>query len=220
LTNQSINRRFNQSSDEWINQSINRRFHQAIDEWINQSINRQFHQSIDEFQRKIEFSSFFFSSSIKFWDLRKLTASKPEAVHTLQLDGPTEFGPAFTSLCLDGSKTQLFASCMDKTIYKFDAGPKKGAEPVAKYMGADICSFYIKCSLSPDEELLGCGSSEKNAFLFKVIFPEISCFLSTEFVLERLDSSVSLVGWRAGSSSCLAIRTHIRRGHVSCILPP
>ncbi|OQV15628.1 putative Denticleless protein-like protein [Hypsibius exemplaris] len=110
------------------------------------------------------------NASVKFWDIRKLSPNKPEAVHTIQLaqDRPVPF----TSLCLDSTKTQLFASCMDKTIYRFDVGPWKTPEPSAKYVGADIASFFVKCSLSPNDELLGCGSSDYHAYLFKVADPD------------------------------------------------
>ena len=63
---------------------------------------------------------------------------------------------------------------MNNVVYRFDVGPKKPPKPTAEYVGAGISSFYVKCSLSPDEELLGCGSSGNscpagaNGYLFKV----------------------------------------------------
>ena len=101
------------------------------------------------------------------WDLRKLT-EKAEALHTISLAKTRTKAQAFSSFCLDRTKTQLFASNFDNTIYRFDVGPRVSSKPTAQYFGASISSFYIKCSLSPDGETLACGSDDDTAYLFSV----------------------------------------------------
>ncbi|GAV05923.1 hypothetical protein RvY_15979 [Ramazzottius varieornatus] len=113
--------------------------------------------------------------TIKMWDLRKIT-EKADALHTISLakshaKQPGETLQPFTSLCLDVTKTHLFASNFDKTIYRFDVGPRVSSKPTAQYHGANVSSFYVKCSLSPDGETLACGSNDDTAYLFSVRKP-------------------------------------------------
>lgn len=57
---------------------------------------------------------------------------------------------------------------MDRIVYEFDIGPNITQTPVAQYVGALLNSFYVKCSLSCNDEILSCGSTDGNAYLFKV----------------------------------------------------
>ncbi|XP_055349443.1 denticleless protein homolog A-like [Paramacrobiotus metropolitanus] len=109
-------------------------------------------------------------SSIRLWDLRKLKPSseKPQSVLTLKSDS----GLPFTSLALDASRTNLYAACRDGIVYRFDVGPRMHEQPTAQYAGAVISSFYTKCTLSQDGELLGCGSAGGKGYVFRTRQPE------------------------------------------------
>ncbi|XP_055328251.1 denticleless protein homolog A-like [Paramacrobiotus metropolitanus] len=106
-------------------------------------------------------------SSIRLWDLRRLNSGKTDSVMSIHMDS----GLPFTSLCMDSTRTSLFASSRDNVIYQFNIGPSMDPKPVAQYFGASVSSFYVKCSLSADDEFLGCGSLDGKGYIFKVKQP-------------------------------------------------
>lgn len=85
---------------------------------------------------------------IKVWDLRKSYDrynSQPMAKYQFNYPGKSAL-KGYTSLAINSSKTQLFASCKDHTIYKFDiAGYRE--KPTASYTGFENNSKYF-CRIS------------------------------------------------------------------------
>lgn len=114
--------------------------------------------------------------AIKVWDIRKTySVMKSDAMpkHTFQYSGSSMRMHGFSSLLLDTSRTRLFASCIDNTIYQYDAAALS-KDPVACFRGHKNSTFFIKTCLSPDEEYLLSGSSDNNAYIWRVSRPQSS----------------------------------------------
>jgi denticleless len=88
---------------------------------------------------------------IKVWDMRKSYdrySRQPQPKYQFAYPGKSAL-KGYSALVLNSTKTQLFASCKDHTIYKFDvAGYSE--KPVAMYTGFENNSKYFsRLSLSP-----------------------------------------------------------------------
>ena len=88
---------------------------------------------------------------IKVWDLRKSYdrySRHPQPKHQFLYPGKSAL-KGYSALVLNHSKTQLFASCKDHTIYKFDVAAN-GDKPIAAYTGFENNSKYFsRLSISP-----------------------------------------------------------------------
>lgn len=110
---------------------------------------------------------------IKIWDLRKnYTAyrQEPIAAKTFPYPGSSTRKLGYSSLVLDSTGSTLFANCTDDNIYVFNMTGLKFS-PVATYSGHQNSTFYIKSSLSPDDQFLISGSSDESAYIWKVSAP-------------------------------------------------
>ncbi|XP_054418791.1 denticleless protein homolog isoform X2 [Pteronotus mesoamericanus] len=110
---------------------------------------------------------------IKVWDLRKnYTAyrQEPIASKSFLYPGSSTRKLGYSSLILDSTGSTLFANCTDDNIYMFNMTGLK-TSPVATFNGHQNSTFYIKSSLSPDDQFLVSGSSDEAAYIWKVSTP-------------------------------------------------
>ncbi|XP_064622324.1 denticleless protein homolog A-like [Lineus longissimus] len=129
---------------------------------------------------------------IKVWDIRKLAGNSktdpmpkfsfPYAGNSIRMHG-------FSSLVLDESKSRLFASCTDDTIYQFNTA-NYSPKPEACYKGHQNSTFYVKAALSPEDKFLISGSSDYHAYIWDVNEPQASPVLLKGHVGE-----VTSVAW-------------------------
>ncbi|XP_021363808.1 denticleless protein homolog [Mizuhopecten yessoensis] len=129
---------------------------------------------------------------VKFWDLRKtysLMTSTPESRHTIPYSGTSQRKHGFTSLTMDTYKSNLFASCTDDIVYQYDITTMM-PRLVHQYKGHRNNSFYVKTSISPDNQFLLSGSSDEVAHIWQVGKPNQS-----PIVLKGHKAEVSDVAW-------------------------
>ena len=88
---------------------------------------------------------------LKVWDLRKSYdrySRHPQPKHQFLYPGKSAL-KGYSALILNHSKTQLYASCKDHTIYKFDVAAYC-EKPIAAYTGFENNSKYFsRLSISP-----------------------------------------------------------------------
>ncbi|KFP21977.1 Denticleless protein, partial [Egretta garzetta] len=112
---------------------------------------------------------------IKVWDLRKNYAAyrqDPVPFKTFCYPGTSTRKLGYSSLVLDSTGTNLFANCTDDSIYMFNMTSLRTV-PVAVFSGHQNSTFYIKSSTSPDDQFLVSGSSDCNAYIWKVSDPSL-----------------------------------------------
>ncbi|NXG14204.1 DTL protein, partial [Grallaria varia] len=112
---------------------------------------------------------------IKVWDLRKNYAAyrqDPVPFKALCYPGTSTRKLGYSSLVLDSTGANLFANCTDDNIYMFNMTSLRTA-PVAVFSGHQNSTFYIKSSTSPDDQFLVSGSSDSNAYIWKVSEPSL-----------------------------------------------
>ncbi|XP_069116303.1 denticleless protein homolog [Argopecten irradians] len=129
---------------------------------------------------------------VKFWDLRKTysqMSSTPESRHTIPYSGTSQRKHGFTSLTLDTYRSSLFASCTDDIVYQYDITTMQPTL-VNQYRGHRNNSFYVKTSISPDDQFLLSGSSDEVAYIWQVGKPNQS-----PIVLKGHKAEVSDVAW-------------------------
>ncbi|VDI80479.1 denticleless [Mytilus galloprovincialis] len=138
---------------------------------------------------------------VKMWDLRKNYSSSipdPMAKHTFNYSGVNKRSHGYSSLVLDSSCTQLFASCTDDIVYQYNLlslDPK----PVAHFKGHQNKSFYVKAAISPDDQFLLSGSSNEMAYIWKIDKPNES-----PVVLKGHNAEVTDVSWNCNDFTKLA----------------
>ncbi|GMI67083.1 hypothetical protein like AT3G27640 [Hibiscus trionum] len=102
-------------------------------------------------------------SVVKFWDSRNLKSNVTQACP--QPESSTQKG--ISSLSQDLKGVFLTASCMDNRIYLYNVLQlDKG--PIQTFSGCRIESFYVKAAISPDGDQILSGSSDGNAYTWKV----------------------------------------------------
>ncbi|KAM4771451.1 denticleless protein homolog [Rhinophrynus dorsalis] len=112
---------------------------------------------------------------VKMWDLRKnYTAYRQDPVpcKLFPYPGNSTRKLGYSSLALDSTGTNLFASCTDDEIYMFNTTGLK-TDPVSIFSGHQNSTFYIKSSLSPDGQFLLSGSSDHSAYIWQVSNPHV-----------------------------------------------
>ncbi|NXX20857.1 DTL protein, partial [Podargus strigoides] len=112
---------------------------------------------------------------IKVWDLRKNYAAyrqEPVPFKSFCYPGTSTRKLGYSSLILDSSGANLFANCTDDSIYMFNMTSLR-TTPVAVFSGHHNSTFYIKSSISPDNQFLVSGSSDCNAYIWKVSEPSL-----------------------------------------------
>ncbi|XP_010132108.1 PREDICTED: denticleless protein homolog [Buceros rhinoceros silvestris] len=112
---------------------------------------------------------------IKVWDLRKNYAAyrqDPVPSRSFCYPGTSTRKLGYSSLVLDSTGANLFANCTDDSIYMFHMASLK-TTPVAVFSGHQNSTFYVKSSTSPDDQFLVSGSSDCNAYIWKVSEPSL-----------------------------------------------
>ncbi|XP_044304031.1 denticleless protein homolog [Varanus komodoensis] len=112
---------------------------------------------------------------IKVWDLRKNYATyrqDPVPSRSFSYPGNSTRKLGYSSLILDSTGTSLFANCTDDNIYMFSMPSLKNT-PVSSFSGHQNSSFYVKSSISPDDQFLISGSSDQTACIWKVSEPQL-----------------------------------------------
>ncbi|NWV50061.1 DTL protein, partial [Daphoenositta chrysoptera] len=112
---------------------------------------------------------------IKVWDLRRNYAAfrqDPLPLRAFCYPGTSTRKLGYSSLVLDSTGANLFANCTDDSIYMFNMTSLRTA-PVAVFSGHQNSTFYIKSSTSPDDQFLVSGSSDCNAYIWKVSEPSL-----------------------------------------------
>ncbi|KAJ0971544.1 hypothetical protein J5N97_019503 [Dioscorea zingiberensis] len=136
---------------------------------------------------------------VKFWDTRNLNSAVTQACpknEPLAEKETTSHG--ISSLSQDSHGTFIAASCMDHRIYLYEVlHPYKGATKV--FSGSKIDTFYVKSALSPDGAHLLSGSSDGNAYIWRVNKPE-----ATPVKLEGHEGEVTAVDWCSSEIGKLA----------------
>ncbi|MBN3319464.1 DTL protein, partial [Atractosteus spatula] len=129
---------------------------------------------------------------IKMWDLRKnYTAhlQDPVPLQVYPYPGTSTRKLGYSGLTLDSTGLSLFANCTDENIYMFNMMGSKVA-PVAVFNGHLNASFYIKSSVSPDDQFLASGSSDHNAYIWKISDPTFP-----PVMLQGHSQEVTSVAW-------------------------
>ncbi|NXT50825.1 DTL protein, partial [Pluvianellus socialis] len=112
---------------------------------------------------------------IKVWDLRKNYAAyrqDPVPFKSFCYPGTSTRKLGYSSLVLDSTGANLFANCTDDSIYMFNMTSSR-TTPVAVFSGHQNSTFYVKSSTSPDNQFLVSGSSDCNAYIWKVSEPSL-----------------------------------------------
>ncbi|NXD28296.1 DTL protein, partial [Spelaeornis formosus] len=112
---------------------------------------------------------------IKVWDMRRnYTAFRqdPLPARSFCYPGTSTRRLGYSSLVLDSTGANLFANCTDDCIYMFNMTGLRTA-PVAVFSGHQNSTFYIKSNTSPDDQFLVSGSSDCNAYIWKVSEPSL-----------------------------------------------
>ncbi|XP_055312399.1 protein lethal(2)denticleless [Sitodiplosis mosellana] len=106
---------------------------------------------------------------IKVWDLRRnYSCYKKEPVpkHSIPYPGTSTY-QGYSNLLIDSTGQKLYVNCMDHNIYCFNLGVY-ATHPVISYTGLTNSTFYIKSSLSPDDQYLISGSKDEKAYIWNV----------------------------------------------------
>uniref|UniRef100_A0A3Q2Q3D7 Denticleless E3 ubiquitin protein ligase homolog (Drosophila) n=1 Tax=Fundulus heteroclitus TaxID=8078 RepID=A0A3Q2Q3D7_FUNHE len=107
---------------------------------------------------------------VKMWDLRKnYTAYRhdPVPMQTYPYAGSsTRMRLGYSGLVLDSSRANIMCNCTDDSIYMFNVCGIK-TSPVAVFSGHQNSSFYVKSSISPDDQFLASGSSDHHTYIWK-----------------------------------------------------
>uniref|UniRef100_A0AAX7VFH7 Denticleless E3 ubiquitin protein ligase homolog n=1 Tax=Astatotilapia calliptera TaxID=8154 RepID=A0AAX7VFH7_ASTCA len=130
---------------------------------------------------------------IKMWDLRKnYTAHRhdPVPLQTFPYPGScTRTRLGYSGLALDSARANVMCNCTDDSIYMFSVCGIK-TTPVAVFSGHQNSSFYVKSSVSPDDQFLASGSSDNHTYIWKISNPELP-----PMTLQGHSEEVTSVAW-------------------------
>ncbi|XP_016116715.1 denticleless protein homolog [Sinocyclocheilus grahami] len=129
---------------------------------------------------------------IKMWDLRKnYTAYHPNPLplQVYPYPGSCTRKLGYSGLSLDSTGSRLFSNCTDDNIYMFNISGLK-TTPVAVFSGHSNSSFYVKSSVSPDDQFLASGSSDHHAYIWKISDPK-----RAPMMLQGHSQEVTSVAW-------------------------
>ncbi|XP_067901929.1 denticleless protein homolog [Heterodontus francisci] len=138
---------------------------------------------------------------IKVWDLRKnytIHHQDPVPVQSFPYPGTSARKRGYSNLVLDSKGSNIFANCTDDNIYMFNMTGLKTV-PVATFSGHQNSTFYIKANLSLDDQFLLSGSTDHNAYIWKVSDP-----LHPPTVLQGHSQEVTCVTWCPSDFSKIA----------------
>lgn len=130
---------------------------------------------------------------VKMWDLRKNYSAhrqEPIPLQTFPYPGSSlRMRLGYSGLVLDSTRSNVLCNCTDDNIYMFNVSGVK-TSPVAVFSGHQNSSFYIRSSLSPDDQFLASGSSDSHAYIWK-----ISCPSDPPMMLQGHSEEVTSVSW-------------------------
>ncbi|XP_789660.4 denticleless protein homolog [Strongylocentrotus purpuratus] len=158
------------------------------------TINSSYSVSVVLFQKEdVLLSAGSADGIVKVWDIRKLKSSgssSPTPSHQFPYSGTSNRKRGFSSLALTSTRTRLFASRTDSVVNEYDLSGVLGSQPVARYRGHMNSTFFVKAAISPDDLYLLSGSSDNNAYIWKIGEPE-----SPSVTLEGHGAEVTSVTW-------------------------
>ncbi|XP_029281209.1 denticleless protein homolog [Cottoperca gobio] len=130
---------------------------------------------------------------IKMWDLRKnYTANRHEPVPLQTYPYPgscMRMRLGYSGLVLDSTRSKIICNCTDDNIYMFNVSGVK-TTPVGAFSGHQNSSFYVKSTISPDDQFLASGSSDNNAYIWKISDPKLP-----PMTLQGHSEEVTSVAW-------------------------
>ncbi|KAM4601300.1 denticleless protein homolog [Polymixia lowei] len=129
---------------------------------------------------------------IKVWDLRKnYTAHHhdPVPLQTYPYPGSSTRKLGYSGLILDSTGSNLISNCTDDNIYMFNISGLK-TSPVAVFSGHLNSSFYVKSTISPDDQFLASGSSDHHAYIWKLSEPK-----RPPMMLQGHSQEVTSIAW-------------------------
>ncbi|XP_041661571.1 denticleless protein homolog [Cheilinus undulatus] len=130
---------------------------------------------------------------IKMWDLRKnYTAHRQDPVPLQMYPYPgscMRMRLGYSGLVLDSTRSNVMCNCTDDSIYMFNVSGIK-TTPVAVFSGHQNSSFYIKSSISPDDQFLASGSSDNHMYIWKISDPS-----HPPMTLQGHSEEVTSVAW-------------------------
>nr|XP_020484156.1 denticleless protein homolog [Labrus bergylta] len=130
---------------------------------------------------------------VKMWDLRKnYTAHRQDPVPLQLYSYPgscMRMRLGYSGLVLDATRSNVMCNCTDDNIYMFNVSGTK-TTPVAVFSGHQNSSFYIKSTISPDNQFLASGSSDNHTYIWKISDPTQS-----PMTLQGHSEEVTSVAW-------------------------
>ncbi|KAK2856103.1 hypothetical protein Q5P01_004838 [Channa striata] len=130
---------------------------------------------------------------IKMWDLRKsYTAHHQDPVPMQMYAYPgscMRMRLGYSGLVLDSTRSNVMCNCTDDNIYMFNVSGIK-TTPVAVFSGHQNSSFYIKSTISPDDQFLASGSSDNHTYIWKISDPQ-----HPPVMLQGHSEEVTSVSW-------------------------
>uniref|UniRef100_A0A8C4EU43 Denticleless E3 ubiquitin n=1 Tax=Dicentrarchus labrax TaxID=13489 RepID=A0A8C4EU43_DICLA len=130
---------------------------------------------------------------VKMWDLRKnYTAHRndPVPLQTYPYPGSCmRMRLGYSGLVLDSTRSNVICNCTDDNIYMFNVSGIK-TNPVAVFSGHQNSSFYIKSTISPDDQFLASGSSDHHTYIWKISDPKHPAMM-----LQGHSEEVTSVAW-------------------------
>ncbi|XP_065124939.1 denticleless protein homolog [Paramisgurnus dabryanus] len=130
--------------------------------------------------------------TIKMWDLRKNYTAyhhNPLPLQAYPYPGSCTRKLGYSGLSLDSTGSRLFSNCTDDNIYMFNISGLK-TTPVEVFKGHCNSSFYVKSSVSPDDQFLASGSSDHHAYIWKISDPK-----QGPMMLQGHSQEVTSVAW-------------------------
>lgn len=140
----------------------------------------------------------FLSSDVKAWDTRYVHRSGNPAPIAVYENASSR--RAFSSIAVAGS--YLFVTCLNGRIYRFLTANPAAAPAVYSDPAFRLETFHSRCSVSPDAQLLACGSSSGAAFVWSVEHPEWPPYALRTELPDGVE--VSRVQWNPGTDCELA----------------
>ncbi|NP_775348.1 denticleless protein homolog [Danio rerio] len=129
---------------------------------------------------------------IKMWDLRRnYTAyhQNPLPLQAYPYPGSCTRKLGYSGLSLDYTGSRLFSNCTDDNIYMFNISGLK-TTPIAVFSGHSSSSFYVKSTVSPDDQFLASGSSDHNVYIWRISDPK-----QAPMMLQGHSQEVTSVAW-------------------------
>uniref|UniRef100_A0A8C8GLX7 Denticleless protein-like protein n=1 Tax=Oncorhynchus tshawytscha TaxID=74940 RepID=A0A8C8GLX7_ONCTS len=129
---------------------------------------------------------------IKMWDLRKNYTAyhhDPIPLQAYPYPGTSTRKLGYSGLVLDSTGSNLFSNCTDNNIYMFNVSGLK-TTPVAVFGGHLNSSFYVKSTVSPDNQFLASGSSDHHAYIWKISDPK-----HPPMMLQGHSQQVTSIAW-------------------------